>query len=179
VASAKKAMPKRKNTSGLTPTRPHVPGYGIPKAGKGMLPWSFVDERMAQARNYWVCTTRPDGRPHARPVDGVWVDATLCFGGGPKTRWMRNLARNPAVAVHLETPGEVVILEGTAERINDPKHPLVARVLEASYAKYPEYFSGPPPFSPFWVLRPSVAFAWTLSGFPKSATRWLLGKPHP
>ncbi len=168
-------MPKRKGPSGPEPSRPHIPGYGIPKNRKGLLPWSFVDERMAKARNYWVCTTRPDGRPHSRPVDGIWVEGTLCFGGGPKTRWVRNLAANPAITVHLSGENEVVILEGTADQITDPKHPLVPRVLEASRKKYPEYFSSTPPFSPFWMLRPRVAFAWTLSGFPQSATRWLLG----
>jgi len=139
-----------------------------------MLPWSFVDERMTKARNYWVCTTRPDGRPHARPVDGVWVDGALCFGGGAQVRWVRNLAANPAITVHLASSDDVVILEGTAEQITGPSHPLVPRVLDASKAKYPEYFSSIPPFSPFWVLRPSVAFAWTLSNFPKTSTRWKL-----
>ena len=25
---------------------------------------------------------------------------------------------------------------------------------------------------PFWMLSPTVAFAWTLEGFPNGATRW-------
>jgi hypothetical protein len=28
------------------------------------------------------------------------------------------------------------------------------------------------PFRPFWALRPTTAFAWTLEGFPRGATRW-------
>ena len=160
------------------PSRPHFPkGYGIPKDPKGMLPWSFVEERMAKARNYWISTLRPDATPHVRPVDGVWVDSALCFGGAPETRWVRNLTQNPAASVHLGSEVEVVILEGTAQCITDPKHPLVAPLLEASRKKYPEYYPGskPLPFRPFWMLRPHVVFAWTLEQFPRSATRWVLG----
>ncbi len=158
-------------------SRPRFPkGYEIPKRAEGMLPWSFVEQRMAKARNYWLSTTRPDGIPHVRPVDGVWVDSALCFGGALETRWVRNLTHNPAMSVHLGSEVEVVILEGTAEYITDPKHPLVAPLLEASRKKYPEYYSGSKSsFRPFWMLRPRVVFAWTLNHFPQSATRWVLG----
>ena len=37
----------------------------------------------------------------------------------------------------------------------------------------PQYYSGSEsPFRPFWTLRPTTAFAWTLAGFPRGATRW-------
>ncbi len=150
-----------------TAGRPHVPGYGIPKNLKGTLPWSFVQERMAKAQNYWICTSSRDARPHAVPTWGVWVDDAVCFGGGPETRWARNLAANPAVAVHLESGSEVVILEGTVQRITDAKDPLVTRVADAYEAKYK--MRHPPPF---WMLRPGIVFAW--SQFPKDATRWKL-----
>ncbi|HEV8383959.1 MAG TPA: pyridoxamine 5'-phosphate oxidase family protein, partial [Candidatus Acidoferrales bacterium] len=145
----------------------HVPGYGIPKNIKGVLPWSFVQERVSKAQNYWICTSSRDARPHAVPTWGVWVDGAVCFGGSPETRWARNLAANPAVAVHLESGSEVVILEGTVERVTDAKDPLATRVADAYEAKYK--MRHPPPF---WVLRPSVVFAW--SKFPKDATRWKL-----
>ncbi len=32
------------------PGRPHAPGYGIRPDAEGLLPWSFVEERMAAAR---------------------------------------------------------------------------------------------------------------------------------
>nr|WP_132058650.1 pyridoxamine 5'-phosphate oxidase family protein [Halorussus amylolyticus] len=101
-----------------TRSRPETESsYGIPDGDDGALPWPFVAERLAGDRNYWVSTTRPDGRPHARPVWGVWVDGTLYCGGGERTRWVRNLARNPGVVVHREDAEEVVIVEGRAEKI--------------------------------------------------------------
>jgi len=148
-----------------SPTRPHVPGYGIPASTEGLLPWSHVTERLERTRNYWVATARPDGRPHAVPVWGVWVGGILYFGGGPETRWSRTLAENPQVAVHLESGEDVAIVEGVVERITDPADPRVARIDDAYEAKYRMRHG-----APFWVLRPRVAFAW--SSFPDNATRW-------
>ncbi len=146
-------------------SRPHVPGYGIPKTAKGMLPWSHADERLARSLHYWVATTCPDGRPHSVPVWGVWVEGAVCFGGGPDTRWARNLKANPQVAVHLEKGDDVVILEGEVDRVEKPEDPLVASVQEAYQKKYK--MPHPPPF---WVLRPTKAFAWHKD--LRSATRF-------
>ena len=80
---------------------------------------------------------------------------------------------NPSISVHLSSEAEAIILEGTAEYVTDPSHPLAALSTAASKEKYPRYFSGnEPPFRPFWALRPTTAFAWTLEGFPRGATRW-------
>jgi hypothetical protein len=149
------------------PDRPFIAesGYGIPPDLEGTLPWSHINERMAQARNYWIGTVGPEGRPHTVPVWGVWVEDTLYFGGGPQTRWSRNLAASPQVAVHLESGDDVVILEGRVERISDPQHPLLAGIDDAYEAKY-GLRHGPP----VWVLRPRVVLAWTQ--FPANATRW-------
>jgi len=147
--------------------------YGAPGGPDSLLPWSHVEERMRSASNYWIVTVGPSARPHARPVDGVWVDGALCFGGSPQTRWVRNLMANPSISVHLSSEAEAIILEGTAEYVTDPSHPLAVPSTAASKAKYPQYYSGTePPFRPFWALRPTTAFAWTLEGFPRGATRW-------
>jgi hypothetical protein len=147
--------------------------YGTPGGPDSLLPWSYVEERLRAASNYWVTTVGPDARPHARPVDGVWVDGALCFGGSPKTRWVRNLLANPSISVHLSSEAEAIILEGTAEHVTEPAHPLAGPSAAASKKKYPQYFSGnAPPFRPFWALWPTTAFAWTLEGFPRGATRW-------
>lgn len=165
-------MPKRKSSAKQSvseprASRPYVPGYGIPKDTKGLLPWSFAETRLTKAMNYWVCTAGKNGVPHARPVWGVWVDGTLCFGGHG-VRWDRNLSENPEVSVHLESGDEVVILEGAVERITDMSTPFVKRSGDAADKKY----KMGPGSDPFWALRPRRAFAWTLKSQFKDATRW-------
>lgn len=148
----------------LTRSRPNIQkDYGIPESEEGMLSWDFVTDRLAAARNYWVSTTRPDGRPHATPSWAVWLDGTLYFGGGRQTRKARNMAANPAVVVHLESGDEVVILEGVVEEITDPA--LQERIDDAYEAKY-----GMRHGTPVWALRVEQAFAW--SGYPTTVTRW-------
>jgi hypothetical protein len=70
-------------------------------------------------------------------------------------------------------------VEGTAELVTDPAHPLAVASTAANREKYPQYFSGDSPllaeFHPFWALRPNRAYCWTLEGFPSRATRWEFG----
>jgi len=151
-------------------------GYGTPGGADSLIPWPRIEERLRTAANYWIVTVGPNARPHARPVDGVWVEGALCFGGSPETRWVRNLMVNRAITIHLSSEAEAIILEGDAEYATNPAHPLAAPMLAASKMKYPQYFSGSDiSFRPFWALRPSTAFAWTLEGFPRGATRWHFG----
>lgn len=142
----------------------------------GMLTWEWVSEQMTESRNYWLCTTRPDGRPHAMPVWGVWVEDTFYFGTGPSSRKGRNLQHNPNAVVHLESGDETVIFEGTIEAFRD------AGTLKAVFAAYDRKYA---PFSisetmdinepdGMYVLRPQRAFAWLEADFLKTAVRWTL-----
>ncbi|UQT57067.1 pyridoxamine 5'-phosphate oxidase family protein [Streptomyces durmitorensis] len=45
-----------------------------------LLPWAWAAQRLTAARTYWIATTRPDGRPHTRPVWGVWLEDGLWPG---------------------------------------------------------------------------------------------------
>ena len=98
--------------------------YGTPGGPDSLLPWSYIEERIRAASNYWITTVGPNARPHARPVDGVWVDGALCFGGSPETRWVRNLMANPSTSVNLSSEAEAIILEGAAEYVTDPSLPI-------------------------------------------------------
>jgi hypothetical protein len=139
-----------------------------------LIPWSYIDEKLRTALNYWLATVGPGGGPHVRAVDGVWVEGALCFGGSPETRWVRNLQANPAVSVNLSSEAEAIILEGAVELITDPAHPLAVASTPAQKEKYPQYaeLGLLDEFHPFWALRPKRAFAWSLEGFPKRATKW-------
>jgi hypothetical protein len=162
------------------PSRPHLPrGYGIEKATGApgeRLPWSRVSEWLATARNYWVCTTRPDGRPHVKPVWGVWLDGLFLFSTHPRTITARNLEANSALVVHLESGERVVIVEGTATRLSDRS--LLARFGTAYEPKYEWPLSRDDldpanPDAAFYAVRPRVALSWTsATEIGETITRW-------
>jgi hypothetical protein len=136
------------------------------------VPWSDVAERIAASPNYWLATTTGVGRPHLRPVDGVFVDATLAFGGSPATRWVQHLQQRRAVSVSLPDDDHAVVLEGDVEHVTDEHVPLAKLVAAANATKYPQYHTEGSAFLPFWALRPRRVYAWTLTGFPNRATRF-------
>src|SRR5947209_16973405 len=96
------------------------------------LPWRWATERLTKARNYWIATTRPDGKPHSRPVWGVWLENAFYFSTGSLAA--PNLASRPAITVHLESGSQVVIIEGVAEPISDIV--LVEQVVSLYNQKY-------------------------------------------
>lgn len=160
-----------------TADRPTMPReYGIPATTQGLLPWSHLDGRLRRATVYWVATSGPGGIPRVRPLDGLWLDGVLYVGGSPETRWVRDLAANPRVSVHLDDGADVVILEGEAEILEHGVDRPVAEALAAmSRDKYPQYgmtaesYAGPGPIA----IRPRKAFGWT--SFPSDVTRYTFG----
>ena len=136
------------------------------------LSWERVGKLLAASRNYWVCTTRPDGRPHAMPVWGLWLDDRVYFSTGLDSRKARNLKANANVAVHLESGDEAVIVEGTASEVRDSA--TLERVLEAYERKYAIRPDLDALRAAFYVVRPRVVFGWLEPDFPESATRWRL-----
>ncbi len=161
----------------MTPraSRPEMPAaYGLrdPEAGEGLFPWTRVDERMSAARNYWLATTRSDGRPHVMPVWGVWLEGALWFGTDRGSRKARNLAANPAVTVHLESGDDVLILEGTAREVHGDAD--LARFDQRYGAKYAVRLADLPGDIAVWQVTPRIAFAWLERDFPGSATRWTI-----
>lgn len=157
------------------PARMTTPGYGFQEARSApgeRLPWSRVSELVAKARNYWVATARPDGRPHTAPVWGVWLDGAFYFETSRESRKARNLAANPEIAVHIENGDVGVILEGTVEEVRDEA--AIVRFAAAYNSKYDwkieEYQNRP--ISVTYALRPRVAFSFS-EDLPETATRWL------
>lgn len=139
------------------------------------LPWRWATKRLEAARTYWIATTRPDGRPHVRPVWGIWLDNAFLFSTGSLAA--RNLASQPAITVHLESSEEVVIVEGAAEVAQGDE--LLQRVGALYDAKYQWDDSGSDD-DPFYVVHPQVVFGWVEgstgedggAAFHGTATRW-------
>jgi hypothetical protein len=143
-----------------------TPAYGVPESADGLLPWSWVAERLEGWRNYWVTTTKPEGAPHTMPVWGLWLEDAFVFSTSPKSRKGRNLARDPRVVVHVERDDDVVILEGEAEPAQLDE--LIADAYAAKYDYRPELGSAD---EGWYRLRPRLAQAWDRD-FPRSVTRF-------
>lgn len=148
-----------------------MPEYGLlaPDEGQGLLPWGWAAERLTRARNYWVATTQPDGRPHVTAVWGVWLDDTFYFSTGRQSRKARNLAERPHCVICTEDAAEAVIVEGRTVLVGDPA-PL-ARIANIYRAKYASSF---PDDSNVYAVRPQVVFGFIESAaeFAGAATRW-------
>ncbi|HMD87998.1 MAG TPA: pyridoxamine 5'-phosphate oxidase family protein [Anaerolineaceae bacterium] len=154
--------------------RPVMPsGYGIQPVEdeKSLVSLQHINEQMKGSRNYWVCSSRPDGNPHAMPVWGVWLDEAFFFSTDPKSRKGRNLAANPHIVVHLESGDDVIILEGVVHIVRDKT--ILKRADEVYFEKYQfhlvENIESP---GLVYQLDPQVAYAWFEKNFPASATRW-------
>jgi len=149
-------------------TRPHIPGYGMPRGSKGLLPWSWAEQRLRRSHNYWLMTVRPDATPHAMPVWGIWVDNRFYFSTGGQSRKARNLQANPACIVCTERIAEAVIVEGRAAIVSDTT--MVQRLAPVYHRKYKPWKLDPET-GPIFEVRPRVAFAMYEKRF-KDATRY-------
>ena len=144
------------------------PGYGFDSAksppGK-RFPWRRVERLLETARNYWIGTTGPGGRPHSAPVWGVWFKNALYFSTGESSRKGQHMRRNPQITAHPEVDNEAVIVEGKAERITSAA--TLRPVWQAYNKKYEWNVEG----YPFYVLRPDVAYSFK-EDLAVTATRW-------
>jgi nitroimidazol reductase NimA-like FMN-containing flavoprotein (pyridoxamine 5'-phosphate oxidase superfamily) len=145
-------------------TRPHFP-QGYVDNPKALLEWGEVEKRLAEAIHYWLCSVRPNGRPHVVPKWMVWVKGRLYFDGSPETRHAQNIAENPHVAVHLESGAEAVIIEGTAQAIQKPAPDLAAKVAQVYRTKYAALGYAPQPNQwdngGLFEIIPATVIAWT------------------
>ncbi|HYA62408.1 MAG TPA: pyridoxamine 5'-phosphate oxidase family protein [Candidatus Sulfotelmatobacter sp.] len=170
-------MPTKKNSSpSKSPeaSRPHAPGYGFPKGRKGLLPWSWAEQRLKNSHNYWIITVKPDGSPHAMVVWGLWVDGRLLFSTGSNSRKARNLALNPNCVVCTEHAHEAVIVEGVAEIADVEARRKMIPVYERKYSwdlssVKDDLLSMK---EPVFAVRPRVVFAMWEKYFQTKSTRW-------
>lgn len=151
-------------------SRPLMRGYGVADTPEGMLPWSWAGERLQQAHSYWICSSRPDGRPHVAPVWGLRLDGAFWFSTGRGSRKARNLLANPAVVVHLESGDETVILEGAVRQLSDSAG--LQPYVDAYDAKYGHRPDPSDPDQLTFALRPRTAYAWTERDFQRTPARW-------
>jgi Pyridoxamine 5'-phosphate oxidase len=142
--------------------------YGTPDR---VLTWQEVEQKLVESRTYWLATTRPDGRPHTVPVDGIWLQGALYFGGDPATVHVRNLRSDPRAVLHTESGESPVIVEGAAEW-HQPSPEEISSLVEATRAKY-GYPVSPDSYSAgTWRLSPGLVLAWNV--LYQDATRFTI-----
>ena len=147
-----------------TVSRPHMPGYGIDETLGGTLPWAWAVEIVNRVRNHTIVSVRPDGRPHAMPVWGLWFGGAYGMSTAITSVKSQNLMAAPACAVSVVDGDEAVVIEGRAAVTPAPEG-----FREAYLAKYGEGF----PDGPIWWITPTVAFGFRATDeFSSSATRW-------
>jgi len=159
-----------------TPSRPHMPGYGLPEGQKGLLPWSWAEQRLKKSHNYWITTITPANLdvPHTMVVWALWQDGHLLFSTGSNSRKASNLAKNKNCVVCTEHAQEAVIVEGTAEIVDLPAR----RKFLPAYEKKYKFDMGKMKDDilsmkePIFAVRPRVVFALWEKYFQSKSTRW-------
>jgi pyridoxine/pyridoxamine 5'-phosphate oxidase len=162
----KKGAQRRKTTP--TASRPYMPGYGMPKGKEGLLPWSWAEQRLKRSHNYWIATTRPDGRPHLMVIWGLWIDGFFYFSSGAESRKAKNLANNPHCVIGTEMALEAVIVEGEVELLPQESKAAIFKPYEKKYRFDMSAFTSEPVF----VVKPRMAFGLPEKKYQSSVTRW-------
>ena len=155
-------------------SRPHMPGYGLPKGSKGLLPWTWAEQRLKNSHNYWITTVKPDGSPHTMVVWGLWQDGRFVFSTGSESRKARNLALNVNCVVCTEDAAEAVIVEGVAEIADVAARRKFLPVYEKKY-KFDMSTMKDGILSmkePVFAVRPRVVFGLSEEHFQSKSTRW-------
>lgn len=158
------------------PIASHPILYGAPAPDGTLLAWPWAEQRLREARNYWVATVRPSGKPHSRPIWGVWLEDGFWFVTASLAKF--NVSTNPAITVHLEDGDASIIIEGRAHPALDAAD--VQRVADAYNPKYgwtlrPDGDAGNVAdanevLGPALRVEPEVIFGWEAT--MKNPTRW-------
>jgi hypothetical protein len=158
--------------------KPEAPQIGVPPENPALTPWAEARRALEAAKTYWLCSVRPDGRPHVVPVWGVWLDDAFLFSTSAASRKGRNLASNPACTVNVQGDGLDLVVEGVTSQITDDATLARAAQLYAQKYDWPivakdgGFYDENDHGGPVYVVKPSVVFGFgDASAF--SATRWV------
>ena len=89
------------------------------------MPWSGTGLRalLDAAELFWICTVRPDGRPHVTPLVAVWVEGAIHFQTGANEQKFANLRTNRHVILltgcNQWDRGVDVVVEGDVVKVTD------------------------------------------------------------
>jgi len=98
---------------------------------------AHVEQRLREEPIIWFTTVRADGRPHTVPVWFLWDGETFLIFSQPGNLKIRNLQRNPHIALALDGTkqgGDVVTVEGEAELLSEPSRNMIVPAFGEKYA---------------------------------------------
>ena len=137
--------------------------------------WGWVSDQLTESKNYWLCSIRPDGRPHVVPRWGAFIDNKLYYDGSPETRHARNIINNPSVSLHLESGTQVIIMEGESHPAGKPETEFAKTLSETIGNKYRDQGYAPEPNQwdegGLYVFTPRQCIAWTV--FYENPTKFI------
>ena len=131
---------------------------------------------------FWLSTVDADGRPHMTAVGAQGMEGRYYFTGGPRSRKIRNIERDPRCAFGVAIHGYDVALEGRARRVTDEAQlrRLAEVFAEGGWAPtvaeggFTHDFSAPSAGPPPWYVYEFTledAYA-VMTREPGGATRW-------
>lgn len=95
-----------------------------------------AEERLRSNIIAWLTTVGSDGRPYTVPVWFLWDGNTILIFSQPQKQKIRNLRKNARITLALDDTkqgDDVVIVEGTAELLDNPE---ISVMLPAYVEKY-------------------------------------------
>jgi len=160
-------------------TSPRISRPAFPKGyvenAASYLTWDWVSAQLIESKHYWLCSVRADGRPHAVPRWGVFLDNKLYYDGSPETRHALNIMKNPNVSLHLESGEQAIIMEGTSQAAEKPEPEFAQRLAKAIGEKYGAMGYAPEPNQwdqgGLFVFIPRQCIAW--SKFTDNPTKFV------
>lgn len=161
-------------------TRPHFP-HGYVEKPTSFLTWEWVAAKLTESKHYWLCSVRPNGRPHVVPRWGAFLDNKFYYDGSPETRHAQNLTTNPYVTLNLEDGEKAIILEGTSQPAGKPDRAFAKRLAKAISDKYKDRGYAPKPNQwdkgGLFVFTPRQCIAW--SNFTENPTKFIFEEEQP
>jgi hypothetical protein len=102
---------------------------------------------------FWACAHGPEGRSQTTAVWGLWLDQTVVFAADTESVAVGDPRAFPASVVQVDEDGELTVVDGSAERVDDPW--MLSRFVSACAAKYGFEPDPRDPDTPVYVVRPS------------------------
>ena len=164
---------------GTTPRRdrPQLPRGYLTGSQQGMLTWASVQRILRTAPYLWIATTNRDGSPHLVQQWCAWVDDTLYFEGSDRTKWARNLARDPRLGFGFQVEERSAYGEAVVEVARGLERPVAVKIARQYATKYGPKFDYRPMADqyqqgPVFRARPTKIIAFDVKRFSSSATRF-------